>query len=199
MNTTAAGPTDPGPTADASRPTSAAPAPRKLAHFVMRTPRYQEMVAWYSTVLQAHVVFGSPLLCFLTYDDEHHRIAFLNQPQLEDADPAAAGVDHIAFTYATLADLVATYERLAGEGIHPHWCINHGPTTSMYYRDPDGGQVELQIDNFATAEELDAWFATGAFAENPIGVEFDPELLAERLRAGVPVDELIRQGSTKVA
>ena len=28
---------------------------------------------------------------------------------------------------------------------------------SMYYRDPDGNRVELQIDNFATAEEGQAW------------------------------------------
>jgi len=31
--------------------------------------------------------------------------------------------------------------------------VNHRPTTSMYYRDPDGNRVELQIDNFPTAKE----------------------------------------------
>ena len=47
----------------------------------------------------------------------------------------------------------------------------------MYYRDPDGNRVELQIDNFATAEEGQAWMLSPAFAQNPIGVEYDPDEL----------------------
>lgn len=34
---------------------------------------------------------------------------------------------------------------------------NHGPTTSLYYRDPDGNQIETQVDNFETAEEATAF------------------------------------------
>ena len=64
----------------------------------------------------------------------------------------------------------------------------------MYYRDPDGNQVELQVDNFPTAAELDAWFRSGAFAKNPIGVSFDPDELARKVHAGVPNAELIRRG-----
>jgi hypothetical protein len=33
----------------------------------------------------------------------------------------------------------------------------------------------LQIDNFATAQEGRDWLSTPAFAENPIGVEYDPD------------------------
>ena len=84
---------------------------------------------------------------------------------------------------------------LKATGIEPHWCINHGPTTSLYYRDPDGNQIELQIDNFTTQADLDAFFSSGAFAENPIGVEFDPEALLARFERGDPVEELIVQGS----
>ncbi len=170
-------------------------APAKLAHIVLRTPRYDEMVEWYRSVLCAPVVFANAFITFLTYDDEHHRIALLNMPQLGDADPLTPGLDHVAFTYASFEDLVLTYERLKTEGRHPHWCINHGPTTSLYYRDPDGNQVELQIDNFEKEADLEAWFATGAFQANPIGVEFDPDLLAAKFHAGEPVSELVRQGA----
>ena len=75
-------------------------------------------------------------------------------------------------------------------GIRPYWCVNHGPTTSMYYRDPDKNQVELQIDNFATVAEGLAYMKSPAFAKNPIGVEFDPDDLATRFRAGSSVKEL---------
>jgi hypothetical protein len=38
----------------------------------------------------------------------------------------------------------------------------------MYYRDPDGLRVELQIDNFATMDEAHASFTGPDFAANPI-------------------------------
>ena len=170
--------------------------PAKLAHLVFRTPRYEKMVQWYSTVLEASAVFSDAMLTFLTYDEEHHRVAFVNLPQLADLNPMAAGVDHVAFTYRTMDDLLRTFERLKAASILPVWCINHGPTTSMYYSDPDGTRVELQIDNFATNEALDAWFRSGAFANNPIGVEFDPEVLLQMHRDGVPLERLVQQGST---
>jgi catechol 2,3-dioxygenase-like lactoylglutathione lyase family enzyme len=164
----------------------------------MRTARYDQTVHWYETVLGAHVAFGNPMVSFLTYDDEHHRIAVVNVPGIPESAPAA-GVDHIAFTYASLDDLLQTYRRLRGAGITPCRCVNHGPTTSLYYRDPNDVQVELQIDNFADAEALSTWMRSGAFERNPIGVEFDPEVLCARLERGDPLAELLQQGSAPPA
>jgi catechol-2,3-dioxygenase len=161
-------------------------APIRLAHVVLRTTRFAEMVAWYRTVLAAEIAHADDMLAFLTYDDEHHRIAIATLPGLEERSPAAAGTDHIAFTHADLGDLLQTYSRLKSEGIEPFWSINHGPTTSLYYKDPDGNKVELQVDNFATADECNAWMRSGAFAANPIGVVFEPEALLARYRAGEP-------------
>jgi 2,4-dichlorophenol 6-monooxygenase len=172
--------------------------PAKLAHFVLRTARYDETVAWYRAVLGARPVFANPMLTFMTYDDEHHRIAVINVPGLADAPPAA-GVDHIAFTFATLADLLHSYRRLRDAGIRPYWCINHGPTTSLYYRDPNGVQIELQIDNFDSDAALNEWMRSGAFKANPIGVEFDPDVLSARLENGDPLADLVRQGSAPPA
>jgi catechol-2,3-dioxygenase len=138
------------------------------------------------------------MLSFLTYDDEHHRIAVVNVPGLPDMTPAA-GVDHIAFTFASLGDLLHTYRRLRDAGIAPYWCINHGPTTSLYYRDPNGVQVELQIDNFADLETLNGWMQSDAFRNNPIGVEFDPEVLGTRFDRGDPLGDLVQQGSAPPA
>src|SRR3546814_17462514 len=67
---------------------------------------------------------------------------------------------------------MATYERLRDKGIRPVFPINHGPTTSMYYADPDGNQIELQVDNYDKIEDATAFFYSEAFAENPVGVEF---------------------------
>ena len=175
--------------------------PTKLAHIVFQTNRIPEMRDWYCSVLGAHVVYEDDHLCFVTYDDEHHRVAFANFGPLASRDPSATdlmikatempGLHHVAFTFENLGDLLETYERLKRQGVRPFFCVNHGPTTSMYFRDPEGNRVELQIDNFATAEEGQAWMKTPAFDQNPIGVEYDPDVLAARYRAGVPVSELV--------
>lgn len=169
------------------------PTPVKLAHVVLRTNRYEEVIAWWSTVLGAHVVHRSEFLAFLTYDDEHHRLAVLRNPGVGDEGRAHAGTEHVAFTYASLDDLVTTYERLRDQGTVPILPVNHGMTLSLYYADPDGNQVELQIDLVSPAEAT-AFMESEAFAANPLGVTFDPDELAAQHRAGQEVTALALYG-----
>ena len=63
----------------------------------------------------------------------------------------------------------------------------------MYYRDPDGLRVELQIDTFATMDEAHAYLKGPEFAENPIGVIFDPEQMIRDYEAGRAFDDLVRR------
>jgi catechol 2,3-dioxygenase-like lactoylglutathione lyase family enzyme len=167
--------------------------PAKFAHFVPMTRELPRLRDWYVAVLDGRVVYEDPILCFITYDDEHHRIAIGALPGVEERAPGLrVGLHHTAFTYRDLGDLLHTYRRLKGRGIEPYWTINHGPTTSMYYRDPDRNRVELQIDNFATAEEA-TQFMRANFAENPIGILFEPEELMRRFEAGEPLESLRRR------
>jgi catechol 2,3-dioxygenase-like lactoylglutathione lyase family enzyme len=166
--------------------------PAKFAHFVLRTGQIGRMVEWYRIVLNARIVFRNDMLCFLSYDDEHHRLALINIPGSGVRDPDSTGTDHVAYSYNDLGELLATYRRLKHHGILPHWPINHGVTTSMYYCDPDNNRVELQIDNFPTTTELQGYFQSPAFAANPVGVTYDPEELCRRYEAGEPMAELLR-------
>lgn len=158
--------------------------PARLAHIVFKSRDKARLLAWYRDVLNARVVFDGDFIGFLTYDDEHHRVAVIEMPDLTPAAASSVGLHHTAFTYATLAELLGTYVRLREQGILPSHAINHGPTTSIYYTDPDGNRVELQIDNFSSVEEGAAWFRSPDFEANPIGVDFDPETLLARLQAG---------------
>lgn len=179
MNQVLASPAD-----AAAQPPARAISPTRLAHVVFRTSKFDQLVSWYQTVLGAEIAFSDGSLAFLNYDEEHHRIAIIHIPGLQDQPAGMCGMHHMAFTYASLSDLIATYERLEKLGIQPVWCVNHGPTTSMYYADPDGNQVELQIDNCDTVEEAGRFFYSQAFTTNPIGVDYLPGDLARRLRAG---------------
>lgn len=164
--------------------------PSRLAHIVLRTSRLKEMIAWYRLALNATIAFENEEIAFLAYDEEHHRIAFVNIPGLAPQPAGIVGLHHVAFTYNSLEELLGNYERLKERGVEPVWCVNHGPTTSMYYADIDGNQVEFQVDNYATVEEAGEFFFSEAFATNTIGVDYDPEELLRRVRAGENQDEL---------
>lgn len=177
-------------------------APEYLAHWVVKTARSDKVIAWYGTVFGARVVHEDSKLAFLTWDDESHRLALVKVPRfLRYLFPLARlrrkfyGIDHLGFTIGSLEQLLSTYARLKQAGITPVWSINHGPTTSLYYEDPDGVRLEFQTENFATAKETADYFLSGAFAANPIGVNFDPDYLLERLRSGTDPAELRRQGA----
>jgi catechol-2,3-dioxygenase len=167
--------------------------PSRFSHLVIQTARFPEMTAWYKTVLSARPMFENQAVCFLTYDEEHHRVMIGHNPNATPRDPKAAGVVHFAYAVETLEALVSNYLRLKQAGIVPHNCINHGFTTSLYYLDPDGNEVEWQVDNFATREAMDAWFATGAFDRNFVGVPFDPEEMVRLQRAGLPDAQILQQ------
>ena len=168
----------------------AKPIPAKLAHVVLRTPRFQEMKQFYSTLLGAAPAYENDQICFMTYDEEHHRIGLINWPHLKDIEKERAGMEHVAFTYADLPSLLAAYSWNKKAGIVPFWTINHGPTISMYYRDPDGNKVELQHDVFPDPEGVNAFFESGAYDENWMGIVFDPEQMIADYEAGVSIEKL---------
>jgi catechol-2,3-dioxygenase len=170
--------------------------PAKFAHVVYRTRRFDQMLSWYKTVFDAKVQYQNPALAFLTYDDEHHRFALANlallQPEGTDSDRhGMIGVDHVAYTYASLNDLFENYAQLKERGIRPYWCVHHGITVSMYYGDPDGNQIEFQVESYGSTEEANAFMYGPHFSANPVGVEFDAEDWLARLRAGAPLSNFL--------
>ncbi|MFJ4064415.1 VOC family protein [Pseudomonas sp. NPDC089996] len=169
--------------------------PMKMAHLVFRCADRKAMVDWYRKLFQAELVFEDEILTFITYDDEHHRLAFFNMPHLPPKADEVTGVHHIAYSYAHIDDLLRTYLRLKEEGIRPYWCINHGPTTSLYFRDPEGNDIELQVDNFSEAADAAAFFHSETFANDPIGLEFDPDAMVDLWLAGASETELCRLGT----
>jgi catechol-2,3-dioxygenase len=166
------------------------PKPQKLAHVVLKSGQKDVMTKWYCRVLDAHVQFEDEMASFLTYDDEHHRIAIAQVDGAERPSRKATGLSHIAFTFGALTDLLTAYDELAQDGISPVWSVNHGTTTSLYYADPDKNLVELQVDNFASAEEGNEYLRSPQFSSNPIGVRFAPDEYVARWRAGESPSDL---------
>jgi catechol 2,3-dioxygenase-like lactoylglutathione lyase family enzyme len=165
----------------------------QIAHVVMQTRRFDAMLGWYARVFDARVVHGNPAMAFMTFDDEHHRFAFLNLDIVAPGGPGQRGdigVNHVAWTLPSAASLMTLYRRLKGEGILPVWPVHHGLTLSLYYADPDGNQSEFQVEALPPGEA--ARFIAGPdFAANPVGVAFDPDTMLARFEAGADEAELL--------
>lgn len=168
--------------------------PAYLAHIVFLTNKIDEMRDWWRAVLGGAAMMTGKEMEFITFDDEHHRVAIFKRDRLKEktAEVDTAGMHHVAFTYRSLADLVATYKRLKARGIVPMRTIYHGITVSNYYLDPDNNRVELQVNAFASKAKLNAWLGQRGFNDNPIGVMFDFEELVSRFDAGEDPETLVR-------
>ncbi|MDG1388308.1 MAG: hypothetical protein P8L70_00470 [Halioglobus sp.] len=84
-----------------------------------------------------------------------------------------------AFTFPELRTLFDHYIHLKSQGITPRVPLQHGPTTSLYYRYPDGAFAELQADNFVTAQETTDFMHIQEYADDPLGPIFDPQLMLD--------------------
>jgi len=176
----------------------------KLAHYGLLTANLDAMVEWYGMVLGMSVNHRSkiPLIAritrqgppfsafaFVSNDDMDHRIVFF---EMSDAaiDPDKrrhTGLQHIAFEYASLDELLGTYVRLKGLGIQMLWAADHGVGTSIYYEDPDRNVVEIFVNNFGSPSKATEYLKTA----NPgRPAQIDPDKLFAAFETGAPARDL---------
>ena len=176
----------------------------KLQHFGLTTANPDAMIDWYRKVLGMTINYRSaapagarnvPWLstAFVGNDEVHHRVALFEMPGLvADRDKRRhPRVQHVAFEYETLDDLLGTYARLKGFGILPALAVDEGLQTAFYYLDPDQNAVELNVNNYGNE-----WTATEhmktlpSFAERPIRPFVDPDKMIAARKAGASPWEL---------
>jgi catechol-2,3-dioxygenase len=168
-----------------------------ISHYGIRTKKLAEMIDWYQAFFDAEIRYGNESAAFLTFDDEHHRLVLRTDPDTKEKPENIAGVDHIGIGLPDFAALVASYERLKARGIAPFLPVNHRFTTSLYYHDPEGNEIELSVDNFPSKEERAEFVASermAAILEPPFGDVFDPDELVRRFREGAGREELAHIG-----
>jgi hypothetical protein len=145
------------------RPLDSKPvSPSLFAHFVLRTANREPLKKWYQTVLKrawcsrTTTSRSSPTTTSITASPSCR--SRTQEGARRQLGPRARRL-HLRRSRPAAVDLSAA----EGEGIVPVRTINHGPTVSMYYKDPDGNQVELQVDAFDKAGAA-SYFHTEPFA-----------------------------------
>ena len=90
-------------------------------------------------------------------------------------------VQHIAFEYESIDDLLGTYARLKSLGIMPVMAADETVGTSFYYVDPDGNNVELNVNNYGNE-----WTATEHMRTSPAfgRAQVDPDKMIAARKAG---------------
>lgn len=171
----------------------------KLQHFGLVTANLDATIEWYRHVLGMTVnhrfdnqggTKGGPSFraAFVSNDEVHHRIVFFEVPGFaaNGGRGRQAGMQHVAFEYQRLDDLLGTYVRLKQLGIKPEFAAEEGFQTVFNYLDPDGNAVELNVNNYGND-----WTATEHMRNPPTNrtrrLFVDPEkLVAARLSGETP-------------
>jgi catechol-2,3-dioxygenase len=170
------------------------PAPgAKLNHTTFTTLRMEQMVTCYGLVCGLRPVFQSDEASWLTNDEANHRIALLSPPGLKHPSDKGheTGIHHTAFEFSTFDMWLNNYIRLRDHQVLPFLTLDHGITMSVYYQDPDGNGVEIQVDGFGDWADSSEWIANAKeIAANPIGTFFDPEKLVAAREQGLEFQEI---------
>jgi catechol-2,3-dioxygenase len=163
-----------------------------LQHVGLITPDLDRMLDFYRKVLgiTAHQRVQVPegrapfrAVAFATNDEINHRLSFFEIPAATvnpDKDKYAR-VQHIAFAYGDLDELLGTYLRLKALGMTPQWAADQSFQTAIYYEDPDGNVIELNVDNFTNL-----WAVTEQLQNLPqkLHVYLDMEKVVAARKAG---------------
>lgn len=172
----------------------------KLHHYGLTTGNLDAMTDWYRKVLGMTINHHSTVpsetrnrapfsaFAFVSNDEMDHRIVFFEAPGAgPDPDKRHhTGMQHVAFEYAALDDLLGTYVRLKGLGIEPTFVADHGLAVSFYYDDPDGNVVELNVYNYTSP-----WTATEHLrTAPPTRAHIDPEKMLTARKSGASPWEL---------
>lgn len=170
------------------------PSPTKLHHIHIYTDvNYEAMIKFYKDLFNAEIVNVAQNddrgVTFLAYDDHDHRLVIIRRPGWGTKGKTQVGVSHVAFGYASLGELVYVYKRMKALGYPPPpRTNNHGNSTSLYWKDPDGNDVETMVDNF-TPQECQDYKRYFQFSEDYGSLndgEFDLDKMVALYEAGVP-------------
>jgi catechol 2,3-dioxygenase len=145
-------------------------APKEIGHLVLNVTDVERSTKFYRDVVGFQVSRYRPdgTGAFLTCGVVHHNLALFKAPAgAQPRQKGQIGLNHFAFKVAGYQALQAAHKRLVEAGAT---IVDHGMTRSVYFLDPDGIEMELFCDTFATEEEGLAFMKAGRGRGTPMDI-----------------------------
>lgn len=122
--------------------------PKKLAHIVLRVRELGRSKAFYTDVLGLRQTGEIPgLMAFFSAGEDSHDLALMGLgPDAPGPDPQRVGLYHFAYAVERPEDLERAYRHLQEKGVPIVGSADHGVSMGIYFKDPDGNEIELTYD-----------------------------------------------------
>ncbi|HTT78729.1 MAG TPA: VOC family protein [Stellaceae bacterium] len=120
-------------------------APR-LSHVGLYVTDVPKMIDFYTNVLGFVVSDGAPdgRITFLSRNpSDHHQVVLVRGRETELETPM---VQQVSFNVGTLAAVQRAYKKIVASGCDGIRPTSHGNAWSVYFRDPEGNQIEMFCD-----------------------------------------------------
>jgi len=129
-----------------------------LGHVHLRVRDLARSVAFYTRFLDLHgteEIAGA--VAFLSGGPRHTEVALQSAgPGAGTPDPAAAGLQHVAFEVPDQRSFAQAYNTVTRGGI-PALALDHGISWAMYFSDPDGNTLAIYWDTRAEPHGKVRW------------------------------------------
>jgi catechol 2,3-dioxygenase len=123
----------------------------RIGHVVLKVRNLERSRAFYTEVLGMDVMMEIPAIpaVFLANNRrDHHEIALFEVgPAAEGLQANQIGLAHVAFRLRNEQELRAAYKEFKERHVPISFTVDHGVTKSVYFRDPDGHELEVYCDN----------------------------------------------------
>ncbi|MBF6568106.1 MAG: VOC family protein [Candidatus Binataceae bacterium] len=124
--------------------------PERLGHVVIKVRDLERSKKFYIEVLGMDLMEEVPQfrIAFLAFNRrDHHEIGLLEVgPEADPGKFEQVGLLHIAFRMKTYEELRAAYQELKSREVKVVATVDHGVARGVYFKDPDGNELELYVD-----------------------------------------------------
>ncbi len=125
--------------------------PERIGHVVIKVRDIERTKKFYTEVLGLQQMMELPQLkmaFFASNGRDHHEIGCVEVgADAAGNQPKQIGLVHIAFRLRDEDHLRAAYKEFKEREVPISFTVDHGITKSIYFRDPDGNQLEVYCDN----------------------------------------------------
>ena len=147
--------------------------PKEIGHLVLNVTDVERSTKFYRDVVGFQVSRFRPdgAAAFLTCGVVHHNLALFKAPEgARPSEKGAIGLNHFAFKVENYGALQEAHKRLIEASATIDHIVDHGMTRSVYFLDPDGIEMELFCDTFATEEEGLAYMKSTRGGADPMDI-----------------------------